>query len=198
MRWVFRAPPHPGADGHSRALFTLAQCVPITIALLVVVIQLSPAHFLYTGPLLTIPHREKGAQIGGDLYEAVQTRYGIRLIIGDVRGKGLSAVRSAAAVVGAFREAAHYEEKLVEVVDRCAAALRREYAVPGAVDREAQVEGFVTMLVTQVPERVSHRDRASAYASTPEPAPRSRHSSTGSGTKPVVRPGMTHRGKPRP
>ncbi|MEV0375012.1 PP2C family protein-serine/threonine phosphatase [Streptomyces sp. NPDC050636] len=233
-------------------LFTLAQCVPFAIALLVVGIELSPAHFLYTGPLLTatpalaavttgpkgtvsaaavalavsvttatynqawgsqqvytnllalflvsvasitmssavrtrreselnqvrriavaaqevllrpVPARlgpvraaslylaaEMGAQIGGDLYEAVQTRYGVRMIVGDVRGKGLPAVRSAAAVLGAFREAVHYEDDLGEVMNHCVAALRRECAMPGAVDQETRLEGFVTAIVVQVPD----------------------------------------------
>lgn len=96
---------------------------------------------------------ETGAQIGGDLYEAVHTRYGVRMIVGDVRGKGLPAVRLAAAVLGAFREAVHYEDELVEVVNHCAAALERECAVPSAVDQddeEDQAEDFVTALVAQV------------------------------------------------
>ncbi|MEU6365155.1 PP2C family protein-serine/threonine phosphatase [Streptomyces sp. NPDC046931] len=98
---------------------------------------------------------ETGAQIGGDLYEAAQTRYGVRVIVGDVRGKGLSAVRLAAAVLGAFREAAHYEDDLVEVVNHCAAALERELAVPTAAGRhgeEEQAEDFVTAVVAQVTE----------------------------------------------
>ncbi|MEU1626774.1 PP2C family protein-serine/threonine phosphatase [Streptomyces sp. NPDC020096] len=250
MRSLLRSYLQPGVGGHSRILFILAQCVPFTIALLVVGIELSPAHFLYTGPLLTatpalaavtmgpkgtisaaavalavsvttatynqawgsqqvysnllalllvsvasvttssavrtrrqseldqirriavaaqrvllrpVPARlgplraasmylaaEAGAQIGGDLYEAVQTRYGVRMIVGDVRGKGLPAVRAAAAVLGAFREAAHYEDDLAEVMNHCAAALRRECAMPDAFDPEALVEGFVTALVAQV------------------------------------------------
>ncbi|MGX1886657.1 PP2C family protein-serine/threonine phosphatase [Streptomyces sp. NPDC055287] len=95
---------------------------------------------------------ETGAQIGGDLYEAVQTRYGVRMIVGDVRGKGLPAVRAAAAVLGAFREAVHYEDDLVEVINHCAAALRREVALRGAVDQIVLLEGFVTALVAQVPD----------------------------------------------
>lgn len=43
------------------------------------------------------------AQIGGDLYAAARTATGTRLIIGDVRGKGLAAVGDAALVLGAFR-----------------------------------------------------------------------------------------------
>ncbi|MGW1892493.1 PP2C family protein-serine/threonine phosphatase [Streptomyces sp. NPDC002004] len=94
---------------------------------------------------------ETGAQIGGDLYEAVQTRYGVRLIVGDVRGKGLNAVRAVAVVLGAFREAAHYEPDLVEVMNHCAAALHREAAVPGAFGQEALMEGFTTALMAEVP-----------------------------------------------
>jgi serine phosphatase RsbU (regulator of sigma subunit) len=96
---------------------------------------------------------ETEAQIGGDLYEALQTRYGVRMIVGDVRGKGLPAVRLAAAVLGAFREAVHYEDDLVEVMNHCAAAVRRENAAPGAVGQDKardQVEDFVTAVVAQV------------------------------------------------
>ncbi|MER6979779.1 PP2C family protein-serine/threonine phosphatase [Streptomyces carpinensis] len=95
---------------------------------------------------------ETGAQIGGDLYEAVQTRYGVRMIVGDVRGKGLPAVRAAAAVLGAFREAAHYDEDLREVMNHCSAALRRESAVEEAAGAEQEGECFVTAVVAQVPD----------------------------------------------
>lgn len=95
---------------------------------------------------------ETGAQIGGDLYDVVQTRYGVRMIVGDVRGKGLPAVRAAAIVLGAFREAVHYEDDLMEVVDRCEAALLRDAAVSGAGNADAILEGFVTALVAQIPD----------------------------------------------
>ncbi|MEU7061503.1 PP2C family protein-serine/threonine phosphatase [Streptomyces sp. NPDC046197] len=93
---------------------------------------------------------EREAEIGGDLYEAVETPYGVRLIVGDVRGKGLKAIRAVAAVLGAFREAVHYEDDLVEVMNRCAAALRREIARQGAYDEEVLMEGFTTALLAQV------------------------------------------------
>ncbi|AVH54657.1 MULTISPECIES: PP2C family protein-serine/threonine phosphatase [Streptomyces] len=250
MQSLFRSSPRSGADGQNRVLFTLARCVPIALALLVLGTELSPAHFLYTGPVLTatpalaavtmgpkgtlstaclalavsvttatynhawgtqqvytnfmailvvsvasvmtswaiatrrrieldqvrriavaaqevilrpVPARlgpvraaslclaaETGAQVGGDLYEAVQTRYGVRLIVGDVRGKGLNAMRAVAVVLGAFREAVHYEDDPVEVMNHCAAALQREAAVPGAFDQEALMEGFTTALMAQV------------------------------------------------
>lgn len=93
---------------------------------------------------------EAGAQIGGDLYEAVQTRYGVRMIVGDVRGKGLPAVHAAAAVLGAFRETVHYEHDLAEVINHCAAALRRECCAADH-DEVYRTECFVTALVAQVP-----------------------------------------------
>lgn len=35
------------------------------------------------------------------------------MIVGDVRDKGLPAVRAAAVVLGAFRESVHYEDEFV-------------------------------------------------------------------------------------
>ncbi|MER5730325.1 PP2C family protein-serine/threonine phosphatase [Streptomyces sp. NPDC002138] len=255
MRAPVRSPPGPGAGGHHQVLFTLAECVPFVIALLVLLVELTPAHVLYTGPLLVatpalaaltmgprgtlaaagvavavnvttasvndawggqqvytnflalflvsvasfmtsraartrqaseldqvrriataaqdvllrpVPARlgpvraasmylaaEEGARIGGDLYDVVQTRYGVRMIVGDVRGKGLPAVRAAAVVLGAFREAVHYEDELMEVVNHCGAALRRDAVVGGTLlagGEDMLLEGFVTALVAQVPD----------------------------------------------
>ena len=42
------------------------------------------------------------AFVGGDLYEVVQTEAGVRVIVGDVRGKGLDAVQLAATVLTGF------------------------------------------------------------------------------------------------
>ena len=41
-----------------------------------------------------------------DFYDIVDTQYGVRAIIGDVRGSGLGAVEVAAVLLGSFREAA--------------------------------------------------------------------------------------------
>lgn len=46
------------------------------------------------------------AQIGGDLYEVVPLPGSTRMLVGDVRGKGLDAVRTATVVLGEFRSAA--------------------------------------------------------------------------------------------
>ncbi|AOR37417.1 serine/threonine protein phosphatase [Streptomyces fodineus] len=129
----------------------LDQIRRIAVAAQEVVLRPVPARM---GPLLAgslCLAAGTGARVGGDLYEAVQTRYGVRMIVGDVRGKGLSAVRAVAVALGAFREAVHYEDDLVEVMNRCAAALRREVAVPGAYGQEVLLEGFTTALIAQVP-----------------------------------------------
>jgi hypothetical protein len=79
------------------------------------------------------------ADIGGDLYEALDTPYGVRLIIGDVRGKGLDAVRLASTVLGSYRHVAHERADLRAIV----ADLDR------AVARSVGYEDFVTAAVVE-------------------------------------------------
>lgn len=52
---------------------------------------------------------QEGAYIGGDLYAVQDTPYGVRVVLGDVRGKGMGAVAAVVVVIGAFREAAEQE-----------------------------------------------------------------------------------------
>ena len=68
---------------------------------------------------------DASARIGGDLYEVVPTPHGTRVIVGDVQGKGLEAVETAAIVLGAFREAAPDEKTLEDVGGRLERALNR-------------------------------------------------------------------------
>ncbi|MFD0307210.1 PP2C family protein-serine/threonine phosphatase [Streptomyces sp. NPDC127119] len=49
--------------------------------------------------------RESG--LGGDLYDVAVTSFGLRVLVGDVRGHGLEAIRLTAETVAAFRELAH-------------------------------------------------------------------------------------------
>ncbi|MFI9271567.1 PP2C family protein-serine/threonine phosphatase [Kitasatospora sp. NPDC052896] len=65
------------------------------------------------------------ARIGGDLYAALDTPHGTRVLVGDVRGKGLEAVQTAAVVLGAFREAAYDEAGLHGVAARIEASIER-------------------------------------------------------------------------
>lgn len=87
------------------------------------------------------------ARIGGDLYALVPTPYGVRVIVGDVRGKGLPAVGTAALVVGVFREAAYDEPDLLAVVARIERSLARNLghddfvtAVVAGYPRQGQLE----------------------------------------------------------
>ncbi|GAA2582844.1 PP2C family protein-serine/threonine phosphatase [Actinomadura fulvescens] len=78
------------------------------------------------GPLAAESHylaAAEHAHVGGDLYEGVATPYGVRLIVGDAMGKGLSAVEKAADVLGAFRELAHNETSLAGMAVRLDAYL---------------------------------------------------------------------------
>jgi serine phosphatase RsbU (regulator of sigma subunit) len=86
------------------------------------------------------------ARVGGDLYEVTHTaNNGIRLIIGDVRGKGLGAVEVAADIIGRFREVAHGVGTLNEVAHRLDAGLSRRWG---------QYEEFVTALLAEIdPDR---------------------------------------------
>ncbi|MEV1017111.1 PP2C family protein-serine/threonine phosphatase [Micromonospora sp. NPDC049751] len=79
------------------------------------------------------------AEIGGDLYEAIDTPYGVRMIIGDVRGKGLDAVRLASIVLGSYRHVAYERADLRAVV----ADLDR------AVARNVGDEDFVTAALVE-------------------------------------------------
>jgi hypothetical protein len=82
------------------------------------------------------------ARVGGDLYEVTRTQFGIRLIVGDVRGKGLDAVEIAADVLGVFREVAHEVYTLAEVARRIDASLARRPAAP--------LEEFVTAVLAEI------------------------------------------------
>ncbi|MEG3627057.1 PP2C family protein-serine/threonine phosphatase [Streptomyces poriticola] len=82
----------------------------------------------------------KDTRIGGDLYEAVPSPYGVRLIIADVQGKGLGAVRGAAAVLAAFREAAADRDRLEEVGER----------IDSALERRTDGDRFVTGVLAQL------------------------------------------------
>lgn len=79
------------------------------------------------------------ADIGGDLYEALNTPYGVRMIIGDVRGKGLDAVRLASIVLGSYRHVAYERADMRAIV----ADLDR------AVARSVGEEDFVTAALVE-------------------------------------------------
>jgi len=54
--------------------------------------------------------------IGGDLYDTAVTPYGLRVLVGDVRGHGVEALRLTAATIAAFRELAYTAPDLPALV----------------------------------------------------------------------------------
>ncbi|MGZ4775232.1 MAG: PP2C family protein-serine/threonine phosphatase [Oryzihumus sp.] len=85
------------------------------------------------------------ALVGGDLYEVVQTPAGVRMVVGDARGKGLDAVQMAATVLAGFRQAAVREPSLAAV------ATDLDHVVTSV----AGDEDFVTALLAEFHEDLS-------------------------------------------
>ncbi|MFJ2115568.1 MULTISPECIES: PP2C family protein-serine/threonine phosphatase [unclassified Streptomyces] len=96
----------------------------------------------------------RSADVGGDLYEALVTAHGVRVVIGDVRGHGLPAIGAVAAVLGSFREAAHDESGLDGVLRRLDRAHQRHLRQrPAQGDQEHDAltaEEFVTVLLLEI------------------------------------------------
>ncbi|MFI0926261.1 PP2C family protein-serine/threonine phosphatase [Streptomyces sp. NPDC021012] len=88
------------------------------------------------------------AFIGGDLFAVQDTPHGVRLVVGDVRGKGMEAVEAVAVVIGAFREAAETERTLEGVARRLERALAREGMRRDDLD---SFEGFTTAVLAEIP-----------------------------------------------
>jgi sigma-B regulation protein RsbU (phosphoserine phosphatase) len=81
----------------------------------------------------------EAALVGGDLYEVADTPFGVRVLVGDARGKGLDAVKLSSTVLAGFRRAALLEERLEDVardLDRTVAAVSGD-------------EDFVTALMAE-------------------------------------------------
>ncbi|WP_406491699.1 serine/threonine-protein phosphatase [Streptomyces sp. NBC_01604] len=101
---------------------------------------------------------DRGAIIGGDLYEVVATEHGVRVVMGDVRGHGLGAIGTAAAVLGSFREAVHDEAQFDGVLRRLERALARhlreraraEHPSAGSAPDNPVAEEFVTVLLLEI------------------------------------------------
>ena len=89
----------------------------------------------------------KEARIGGDFYDAILTKWGVRIMVGDVRGKGLEAVRLAAVLIGEFRSRAVSEPDLSAVAAAVDAAGSRVGELAG--------EDFATAVFVQMEEDVA-------------------------------------------
>src|ERR1700757_3826045 len=80
------------------------------------------------------------ASVGGDLYEIIPTGHGVRVIIGDVRGKGLDAILLAGHVLSAFRRSAVATPALEHVAGEISRAIRPHLGE----------EDFVTAALAQI------------------------------------------------
>jgi len=84
----------------------------------------------------------RDALVGGDLFDCYHSEQHVRLLVGDVRGKGIAGVEQAARVIRAFRQSAALRATLVEVAEEMDAYLEGFFA-----DEE-----FVTVLLVDVTE----------------------------------------------
>lgn len=114
------------------------------------------------------------ALVGGDLYEVAATPYGVRVIVGDVRGKGLDAVQLAASVLGTFRQSAFTNERLTEVareLDRVVVSLSEDEDFVTAVLGEFHDDGSVVLVnCGHHPPLLARRDAPGELIDTGEPA----------------------------
>ncbi|MEU4849065.1 PP2C family protein-serine/threonine phosphatase [Streptomyces gilvosporeus] len=96
---------------------------------------------------------EAEAKIGGDLYAAVRTDSGTRLLVGDVRGKGMTSVGDAALLLGAFRAAAHRQATLAELAAFLDGSVCWNLTEPG--ENEQAGETFITAALLDIPDEGS-------------------------------------------
>jgi serine phosphatase RsbU (regulator of sigma subunit) len=104
--------------------------------------QLAPLPPEITGISIAARYRSAtpGACAGGDLYDVIPTRHGIRVIIGDVRGRGVDALLLARHVLSAFRRSA----VAVSALDQVAGEISR------AIKPHLGEEDFVTAVLVQI------------------------------------------------
>jgi serine phosphatase RsbU (regulator of sigma subunit) len=86
------------------------------------------------------------ARVGGDFYDIQPGPYGARVLVGDVQGKGLGAVETAAALLGTFREAAYHEPDLVTVAARLEIRMLRHRGHTTALGRD-DADRFATAVL---------------------------------------------------
>jgi len=89
------------------------------------------------------------ALVGGDLYEVVEAPAGVRVVVGDARGKGLDAVQMAATVLAGFRHAAVREPSLAAVavdLDRVVTSVAGDEDFVTALLAEFHEDHYVTLV----------------------------------------------------
>ncbi|MFF7354939.1 PP2C family protein-serine/threonine phosphatase [Streptomyces filipinensis] len=91
------------------------------------------------------------ARVGGDFYDIQPGPHGTRLLVGDVQGKGLAAVETAAALLGTFREAGYHEKELATVAERLEIRMLRHRSHSRALGRD-DGDRFATAVLVGFPE----------------------------------------------
>ncbi len=90
----------------------------------------------------------RAATVGGDCYEVLDTRFGTRAFVGDVRGHGMPSVRLAALVLGGFRAMAYTTADLATIVRELDQLVARYARDPTATDVDG--EEFVTAVMCEI------------------------------------------------
>ncbi|MFE9216380.1 PP2C family protein-serine/threonine phosphatase [Streptomyces lavendulae] len=90
---------------------------------------------------------QRGTLVGGDLYDVRVGPYGVRAVVADVQGHGLTAVGTVVALLGAFREAVLDDPELTGV----AARLDRRLTADAASDSTPHPELFATAVLLEFP-----------------------------------------------
>jgi serine phosphatase RsbU (regulator of sigma subunit) len=129
---------------------TLAEVRAVAEAAQRVLLRPLPRRLGYVNIELLYQAAAAHARIGGDFYEARQTQHGVRLIIGDVRGKGLPAVEAASVVLSSFRVNVRDAPDLADLAARLETSMN-EYCEDLAGDDA--MERFVTTLLVEIPAR---------------------------------------------
>ncbi|OXY97737.1 hypothetical protein BEK98_09375 [Streptomyces diastatochromogenes] len=91
------------------------------------------------------------ARVGGDFYDIQPGPHGTRVLVGDVQGKGLGAVETAAALLGTFREAGYHEADLTTVAERLEVRMVRHRRHTTALGRD-DGDRFATAVLLGFPE----------------------------------------------
>ncbi|WP_255952129.1 PP2C family protein-serine/threonine phosphatase [Streptomyces odontomachi] len=108
----------------------------------------------HAGPLgIATEYRpaESDSHIGGDLFALARTVGSTRLLIGDVRGKGLDSINDMSIMIGAFRAAAHRQSPLPELVAYLEGSVHWGLAELAGAESDVG-ERFVTAVVADIPD----------------------------------------------
>ncbi|MFD3578133.1 PP2C family protein-serine/threonine phosphatase [Streptomyces sp. NPDC058644] len=118
---------------------------------------------------------DPAARVGGDIYDVVSTPFGVRMIMGDVMGKGMTAVGTAMDALGAFRELAQCEARLSMVAQRMDTALaqrsRSEDFVTALLLGLADGQGAMDLVCCGHPPPLLVRGRRATFVDALPPSP---------------------------